>query len=267
MWIDDRLIQIQTLDKILIYEAPGDVPHDMKYKSTYKISKNIECSSMIVTASNIIMCQDKRLHCYNFAGDEIRVWFVRIIEMICSSDRSVVSSRQMDSPIRYLKLIGGPVGYEAVVIGLKNGGVYQIFVNNPFPQFIAKQTGVILCIDMNIDRTKVAIIDETGTLYVYNIRTKELLYQVTNPTIVYGSIEKGRFSFRLGTKCSNSGLEYFLSGYVSLLRRWIFESKSVGFSRITTKFTGNDRSVIENETDRSRRTEKYRFQPAISINR
>jgi intraflagellar transport protein 122 len=68
--------QIQTLGKILLYEAPGDVPHDMKYRSTSKINKNIECSSMVVTSACIITCQDKRLHCYNFSGDELRVWSV-----------------------------------------------------------------------------------------------------------------------------------------------------------------------------------------------
>ncbi|CAF3399258.1 unnamed protein product, partial [Rotaria sp. Silwood2] len=160
---------IQTLDKILIYEAPGDVPHDMKYKTTFKINKNIECSSMIVTSSYIITCQDKRLHCFNFSGEEIRVW-------------------QMDSPIRYLKLIGGPSDYESVLIGLKNGGVYQVFVNNPFPQLLAKQNGVIFCVDMNINRTKVAIIDDTLTLYVYNVRTKELLYQEPNAQTVAWNI-------------------------------------------------------------------------------
>lgn len=87
--------------------------------------------------------------------------------------------RQMDSPIRYLKLIGGPPECEAMLVGLKNGGVYQVFVNNPFPQHLAKQAGVIHCVDMNVNRTKVAIIDESSTLYVYNVRTKELLYQVT----------------------------------------------------------------------------------------
>ena len=85
----------------------------------------------------------------------------------------------MDSPIRYLKLVGGPTDCEAVLIGLKNGSVYQVFVNNPFPQFLAKQSGVIFCVDMNVNRSKIAIIDDTLTLYVYHVRTKELLYQVT----------------------------------------------------------------------------------------
>jgi intraflagellar transport protein 122 len=48
----------------------------MKYKATFKINKNIECSSMIVTSLYIITCQDKRLHCFNFSGEELRVWFV-----------------------------------------------------------------------------------------------------------------------------------------------------------------------------------------------
>ena len=114
----------------------------------------------------------------------------------------------MDSPIRYLKLVGGPEGHEVVLIGLKNGSVYQVFVNNPFPQFIAKQTGVIHCVDMNINRTKVAIVDDTSTLYVYNIRTKELLYQVMNE---FG--KRSDLSWRLssGTQCTNRSMEHVLS--------------------------------------------------------
>jgi intraflagellar transport protein 122 len=116
----------------------------------------------------------------------------------------------MDSPIRYLKLIGGPSNYEAVLIGLKNGGVYQVFVNNPFPQFLAKQTGVIYCVDMNIDRTKLAIIDDTLTLYVYDIRTKELIYQVKEDEKI--NRKNSYFLFCLkGTKCTNSRMEYIIS--------------------------------------------------------
>ena len=115
----------------------------------------------------------------------------------------------MDSPIRYLKLIGGPPACEAVLIGLKNGGVYQIFVNNPFPQFLAKQTGIIFCVDMNVNRTKVAIIDDTLTLFVYNIQTKELLYQVKIKAINEYLI---LFIFqKKGTKCTNCSMEYFIS--------------------------------------------------------
>lgn len=234
---DSRWFQIQTLDKILIYEAPGDVPHDMKYKSTYKISKNIECSSMIVTSSYIITCHDKRLHCYNFAGDEIRVWFVMRFALPQRLDSSFF--RQMDSPIRYLKLIGGPPGCEAVLVGLKNGGVYQVFVNNPFPQLIAKQTGVILCLDINANRTKIAVVDETGTLYVYNLRTKELLYQVN------AEEEQRRETcrFDLGTERADGGVEHVVSRHVGVFGRWISEHQSVGFSRSSTKFAGKGRCL------------------------
>ena len=193
----------------------------MKYRATFKINKNIECNSMITTSSHIITCQDKRLHCYNFSGDEIRVWFVDSLFRSAFTEGS--RFRQMDSPIRYLKLVGGPVGFEVVLIGLKNGSVYQVFVNNPFPQFIAKQTGVIHCVDMNINRTKVAIVDDTSTLYVYNVRTKELLYQVKKE-FHWRSVLEGVFSS--GTQCSNSRMEHVLPGYVGLLRRWIHQHQS-----------------------------------------
>jgi len=39
----------------------------------------------------------------------------------------------MDSFIRYIKIIGGPRGHEGLVVGLKNGQVYKIFITNSFP--------------------------------------------------------------------------------------------------------------------------------------
>ena len=54
----------------------------------------------------------------------------------------------MESLIRYIKVIGGPSGREGLLVGLKNGQIMKIFVNNPFPVFLLKQETSVRCLDL-----------------------------------------------------------------------------------------------------------------------
>jgi intraflagellar transport protein 122 len=83
----------------------------------------------------------------------------------------------MESPVRFIKVIGGPVGREGILIGLKSGHVFQIFVDSPFPVLLIKQTNAIRCLDISANRQKIAVVDENQTLFVYNIKTGYLLFQ------------------------------------------------------------------------------------------
>jgi intraflagellar transport protein 122 len=41
--------------------------------------------------------------------------------------------------IRYIKVIGGPPKKEGLLVGLKNGNVLKIFIENSFPVVLIKQ--------------------------------------------------------------------------------------------------------------------------------
>ncbi|CUG87361.1 WD40 repeat-containing protein, putative [Bodo saltans] len=162
----DRLA-VQLSDRIIIYELLADDQHELKVKEKERIRKKLECSLLCVTASNLILCQDRRLTSYDFTGNKRREW-------------------SMESVIRYIKVVGGLADREALLVGLKNGQIVKIFVDNSFPTQLVKLNVPVRCLDLSASRNKLAVVDENNLLQVYNLNSpnKELLFQENNATAV-----------------------------------------------------------------------------------
>ncbi|XP_067643813.1 intraflagellar transport protein 122 homolog isoform X2 [Eurosta solidaginis] len=75
------------------------------------------------------------------------------------------------------KVSGGPEGREGLLIGLKSGQVFRIFLDNSLPLLITNVVSAVRCLDINANRTKIAVVDDTGRLVVRDIVTDTLLYQ------------------------------------------------------------------------------------------
>ena len=58
--------------------------------------------------------------------------------------------------------------------------ILKIFCDNPFPIALLKQNTSVRCLDMSASRLKLAVVDEHNTCLVYDVNTKELLFQVTS---------------------------------------------------------------------------------------
>ncbi|KAM4571964.1 intraflagellar transport protein 122 homolog [Fundulus diaphanus] len=158
-------LAIQLPEKINICELSSDDSSTMHYRISKKICKKFECNLLVVCSQHIILCQEKRLQCLSFDGVNEKEWV-------------------MESMIRYIKVIGGPPGKEGLLVGLKNGAILKIFVDNPFPITLLKLSTSVRCLDMSASRNKLAVVDEPNTLLVYDIRTKELLFQEPNANSV-----------------------------------------------------------------------------------
>ncbi|XP_065066835.1 intraflagellar transport protein 122 homolog isoform X1 [Rhopilema esculentum] len=158
-------LAVQLPDRINVYELYSEDTSDMHYRLKEKINKKVECNLLVVCGNNVILCQEKRLQCFSFDGIKEREW-------------------NMESLIRYIKVIGGPVGREGLLVGLKNGLILKIFVDNPFPVSLLKQQTSVRCLDLSCNRTKLAVVDENSTCLVYDLKTKELLFQEPNANSV-----------------------------------------------------------------------------------
>lgn len=93
---------------------------------------------------------------------------------------------------------GGPAGREGLLVGLKSGQVsfivfvintldatsthnsqvFRIFLDNSLPLMITSVVSAVRCLDINANRTKIAVVDDTGRLVVRDIVSDTLLYQV-----------------------------------------------------------------------------------------
>lgn len=130
----DRLA-VQLSDKIIIYELEAESgasasSYEMRYRVKERILKDLPCSLLVVTSYNFILCQKQKLQQYDFSGKKEREWV-------------------MESLIRYIKVTGGAKGREGLLVGLKDGSVWQIFINNPFPIPLIQQSNPISCLDIS----------------------------------------------------------------------------------------------------------------------
>ena len=155
----DRLA-VQLPEKIIIYSVQADDPFDMKYKAHKKINKRIDCKNLFVTSQNLVLVFERKVQLLAFTGILVREWI-------------------MDSAINFLKVISGPPRMESLLVGLQNGSVLRVFIDNAFPIEIVGQSSGIKLVDISADKTKVVVIDEHESMFVYDIQSRKLLFHET----------------------------------------------------------------------------------------
>ncbi|KAI3385593.1 hypothetical protein SNEBB_004232 [Seison nebaliae] len=144
--------------KVVIYRSEEKKADNMQYKLLNKIHKKIDCVAVFILSSYLILCKERKIESIDFDGNKINEW-------------------TLDSKTTFVKIIGGPPGSEGMLVGQRNGQVTQIFVDNSLPMDVVKINNYILSLDLSMQRKKLAIVDKTNRLYVYNKVKKELLYE------------------------------------------------------------------------------------------
>ncbi|KAB7503457.1 Intraflagellar transport protein [Armadillidium nasatum] len=151
-------LAVQLPERVIIYELYSQEATDMHYRVRDKINKKLDCNLLVVCTNHIVLCQEKRLQCLNFNGTKEREWI-------------------MESLIRYIKVVGGPADREGLLLGLKNGQILKIFLDNAFPVLVLKVPSAIRCLDLSTSRKQLAVVDEHNNLLVYDVDKKDLKYE------------------------------------------------------------------------------------------
>lgn len=151
-------LAVQLPDRVLIYETNPEDPNDMHYRLKEKVVKKLDCNLLVVTSEHIILCQEKRLQLYDFKGTKIREWILEAV-------------------IRYIRVAGGPPRREGLLVGLKNGAVFKIFIDNRFPVKLINHQVPVRCLDLSASRKKLAVVDENSRVFVYDLDSKEVIFE------------------------------------------------------------------------------------------
>ncbi|XP_055378562.1 intraflagellar transport protein 122 homolog [Condylostylus longicornis] len=151
-------LAVQLPERVVLYELSSPQNQPMHYKVKEKITKKFECSLLVVCAQHIVLCHEKKLQSLDFSGTLKREWI-------------------MDSLIRYIKVTGGPSGKEGLLLGLKNGQVWRIFLDNALPILMTTVMSSVRCLDLSAERNKIAVVDDAGRLVVRDIVNDTMLYQ------------------------------------------------------------------------------------------
>lgn len=77
----------------------------------------------------------------------------------------------LEAPIIYVKVVSGPPKKESLLVGLKNGVVFRIFIDNAFPIPLANQPAPIKMVDISADKTKIVLIDEHQSMFVHDVKS------------------------------------------------------------------------------------------------
>jgi intraflagellar transport protein 122 len=119
-----------------------------------------------------------------------------------------------------------------LMVGLKNGQVFSIFLDNSLAILITEVQSSVRCLDLNSTRTKVAIVDDAGRLVVRDLENDCILFQDsgvnsvawnnTLESMLCYSHTNGGLSIRVGTlpqslppQQSFVGVVVGLSGYTA----------------------------------------------------
>lgn len=151
-------LAVQLPERVVLYELNSAEHQPMHYKVKEKIAKKFDCSLLVVCGENLVLCQEKKLQSLDFSGQLQREWI-------------------MDSFIRYIKVTGGPAGKEGLLLGLKNGQVWRIFLDNALPILVTTVMSSVRCLDLNATRTKLAVVDDACRMVVRDLVSDTMLYQ------------------------------------------------------------------------------------------
>ncbi|BES91638.1 Intraflagellar transport 122 homolog (Chlamydomonas) [Nesidiocoris tenuis] len=158
-------LAVQLGDRVTVYELYLGDNGSMHYRLKERLPTKVECSMLVVCTNHIVLCHDSRLQSIAFTGQKEREW-------------------QLETTVRYIRIIGGPPNREGLLIGLSNGQVIKIYLDNAFPVELMRIDSPVKCLDMSPSRKKLAVVNDREQCLVYSLASNQLLFTEQNAKFV-----------------------------------------------------------------------------------
>ena len=150
-------LAIQVPHKIIVAELRQDAETGEFFsRQLSQIPFEQQSSLILVTAQDVAVALSTTILLLGLDGTQKMQW-------------------NMESQIMYMKVIGGPPGKESLLVGLKNGEIHIVYVNNAFSTRLLTHTSSIRVVDLSLSRNNLALVDENSDLFVYSTSTKEIV--------------------------------------------------------------------------------------------
>eukprot|EP00605_Chrysophyceae_sp_TOSAG23-4_P001709 GSChrysophyteH1.ASY1.ANO1.1878.1 assembled CDS len=147
--------------KVSLYSKEGIRLADLATKDTWVWGTAYNgMTERVILGTNVGLIDNMQLSfetLYSFEGKRLRVW-------------------RLESPVIFIKVDGGHEGMEGLLIGMENGAITKIYVDNPFPVEMMKRDKKIICADSSLYRTKIASVDSSNKLVVMDVKTHEPVF-------------------------------------------------------------------------------------------
>ena len=161
-----HLLAIKLPNCMLLYEncVQGD-PHTIQYKIVDKIATETPCDMFVMMSRHFVLCEANKVLKQEFSGKCVREWV-------------------LEAKACCIKADCGQDGDEGFLVGLENGMLLKIYMNNTFPIHMLSHCASIQQVTINSDRTYFALIDKEHRLFLYDIASKEVLFREEGVTSV-----------------------------------------------------------------------------------
>jgi WD40 repeat protein len=172
----ERLLQQQQQPPLLAPEAvAGRVA-----ATTTTTTTTGSCSLLVVTARHVVLCSGARMAAYaaGAGGGGAGAGNSSAAAQPPQQQQPPEHEWAFDSPIRYVRAAGGPIGRETLLVGLRSGAVAVVFADRPEARLLvpapasagaasSSPSRGVRCLDLSADRLRLAVVDDSGTCSVY----------------------------------------------------------------------------------------------------
>ena len=104
---------------------------------------------------------------------------IRVLDL----EGTIVADDRLYSEISCIVATNGPPRQETLLVGCRNGNVLIVRAHNNIPQLLLEHSRAIHALDRNTDGLKIAVADDEGTLFVYDIRTRQRIWEIVGQNV------------------------------------------------------------------------------------